>query len=119
MEWIDLVTEIGEAPISYQHDYVKENAVNIMTVHSAKGLEFPVVFLVNLVNERFPSRDKSEQIPIPEDLIKETLPKGEFHIQEERRLFYVGITRAKDKLYFTASDFYGDGVRKKKFPLRF
>lgn len=114
LEWIDLVTEIGEAPISYQNDYVQENAVNIMTVHSAKGLEFPVVFLVNLVNERFPSRDKSEQIPIPDNLIKETLPKGEFHIQEERRLFYVGITRAKDKLYFTASDFYGDGVRKKK-----
>ncbi|MCS7091896.1 MAG: ATP-dependent helicase, partial [Patescibacteria group bacterium] len=76
LEWIDLVAELGEKTILSQQDYVKENAVNIMTVHSAKGLEFPVVFLVNLVSERFPSRNKGEAIPIPDELIKEVLPMG-------------------------------------------
>jgi DNA helicase-2/ATP-dependent DNA helicase PcrA len=77
-------------------------------------LEFPVVFLVNLVGERFPSRERHEQIPIPNALIKEVLPKGDYHIQEERRLFYVGMTRAKERLYLTAAQYYGDGVREKK-----
>ena len=47
-------------------------------------------------------------------LIKEVLPQGDYHIQEERRLFYVGMTRAKERLYLTAADYYGEGKREKK-----
>ena len=114
VDYIDLLTEMGETPTITDGDWQENNAVNILTVHSSKGLEFPVVFLVNLVNERFPSRERHEQIPIPDELIKEVLPKGDYHIQEERRLFYVGMTRAKEKLYFTASDYYADAKRAKK-----
>ena len=114
VDYIDLLLEVGEAPNVTDGDWQENNAVNILTVHSAKGLEFPIVFLVNLVSERFPSRQRHEQIPIPDELIREVLPQGDFHLQEERRLFYVGMTRAKEKLYFSASDFYGDGKRKKK-----
>jgi len=70
--------------------------------------------MVNLVKDRFPTRNRSDSLPIPGDLIKEELPSGDFHIQEERRLFYVGMTRAKERLFLTAADFYGDGKRKKK-----
>ena len=77
-------------------------------------MEFPVVFLVNLVSERFPTRERKEQIPIPEKLIKEILPQGDYHEQEERRLFYVGLTRARDRLFLTAADYYGEGKREKK-----
>ncbi|HLD92175.1 MAG TPA: UvrD-helicase domain-containing protein [Patescibacteria group bacterium] len=114
VDYLDLLTEVGETPTVTDGDWQENNAVNILTVHSSKGLEFPVVFLVNLVNERFPSRERHEQIPIPDELIKEVLPKGDYHTQEERRLFYVGMTRAKEKLYFTASDYYGDAKRAKK-----
>ncbi len=114
VDYIDLLTEVGESPNVTDGEWQENNAVNILTVHSSKGLEFPVVFLVNLVGERFPSRERHEQIPIPEELIKEVLPKGDYHTQEERRLFYVGMTRAKERLYLTASDYYGDGVRQKK-----
>ncbi|MBL7159909.1 ATP-dependent helicase, partial [Candidatus Microgenomates bacterium] len=95
-------------------DWTEENRVNILTVHSAKGLEFPIVFLVNLVQARFPTRRRREQIPIPEKLIKEILPTGDFHEQEERRLFYVGMTRARDHLFLTAANYYGEGKREKK-----
>jgi len=114
VDWLDLSTELGESPLAADSDWTDINAVNILTVHSSKGLEFPVVFLVNLVGQRFPSTERSEQIPIPEDLIKEILPQGDFHLEEERRLFYVGMTRAKERLYFTASDYYGEGKREKK-----
>lgn len=69
---------------------------------------------MNLVVGRFPTRERTEQIPIPQELIKEILPIGDFHLEEERRLFYVGMTRAKDFLLLTASNFYGEGKREKK-----
>lgn len=114
VDWIELASELGESPLVSNEDWTENNAVNILTVHSSKGLEFPVVFMTNLVAARFPSMERREPIPIPEALIKETLPTGNFHLQEERRLFYVGMTRAKERLFFSAADFYGDGIRAKK-----
>jgi len=62
--------------------------VSLMTLHSAKGLEFPVVFLVGLEEQLFPHiRSLSDELSL----------------EEERRLCYVGITRAKEKLYMTWS----------------
>ena len=114
VDWIDLSMQMGESPLAADIDWSENNAVNILTIHGSKGLEFPVVFLVNLVSLRFPTRERREQIPIPQDLIKEILPEGDYHLQEERRLFYVGMTRAKDRLYFTAANFYGEGKRDRK-----
>jgi DNA helicase-2/ATP-dependent DNA helicase PcrA len=88
-------------------------AVNVLTVHKAKGLEFTVVFLVGLVMGRFPWPRRRDPIELPEELIKDILPSGDFHIQEERRLFYVGMTRAKKELYLTAASNYG-GTRPRK-----
>lgn len=87
--------------------------VKILTVHSAKGLEFDYVFVVNLVDRKFPTDERKETIEIPAALIKEKIPVGDFHLEEERRLFYVAITRAKRGLYFTSAENYG-GARKKK-----
>lgn len=114
VSWIDLCSELGESPLALDMDWTEVNAVNILTVHSSKGLEFPVIFLVNLVSLRFPSMHRREQIPIPEKLVKEILPIGDYHVQEERRLFYVGLTRAKKKAFLTASDYYGEGKREKR-----
>jgi DNA helicase-2/ATP-dependent DNA helicase PcrA len=114
VDWLDLSMELGESPLASDTDWTEVNAVNILTAHGAKGLEFPIVFLVNLVAQRFPTIERREQIPIPDALIKEVLPVGDYHLEEERRLFYVGMTRAKEKLFFTAADYYGEGKREKK-----
>jgi len=87
--------------------------VKVMTVHSAKGLEFKYVFLVNMVDRRFPTDKRSESIELPDELVKEIVPAGDAHLQEERRLFYVAITRAKEGVYFSSAEDYG-GARKKK-----
>ncbi|MEK7521854.1 MAG: PD-(D/E)XK nuclease family protein, partial [Patescibacteria group bacterium] len=114
VDWIELSQDLGESPLAVDSDWSRENAVNILTIHASKGLEFPAVFVVNLVDQRFPTRERREQIPIPEELIKEVLPQGNYHFQEERRLAYVAFTRAKDKLFLTAADYYGEGKREKK-----
>ncbi|MBI4117579.1 MAG: ATP-dependent helicase [Parcubacteria group bacterium] len=89
------------------------DSVKIMTVHGAKGLEFEHVFVVNMVDRRFPTSERKDAILIPSALIKEIIPEGDTHLEEERRLFYVAITRAKASLFFTSAENYG-GKRKKK-----
>lgn len=117
VDYLDYSIEVGDSPLVDQMDMSEYDAVNILTVHSSKGLEFPIVFLANLVSDRFPSQNRKDTIPIPEGLIKEQLSgleEKEEHLQEERRLFYVGTTRAKEKLYLTAANYYGGAKRKKK-----
>ncbi|MCL5794790.1 MAG: ATP-dependent helicase, partial [Patescibacteria group bacterium] len=112
LQHLEMLLEFGEE-ISVSNIDPDLDAVNILTVHAAKGLEWPAVFIANCVNDRFPSRNKHEQLPIPDKLIKEKLPEGDFHLQEERRLFYVAATRAKDYLFLTSAEDYG-GKRVKK-----
>ncbi|MDP2656698.1 MAG: ATP-dependent DNA helicase [bacterium] len=104
----------GSLPSDGGGDY---DAIKIMTIHASKGLEFAYVFLANMVDKRFPTISRNEGIPLPDQLVKEEVPEGDIHIEEERRLCYVGITRAKRGIYFTSAQNYG-GVRAKK-PSRF
>ncbi len=111
VNYLDLMIEAGESPAQAEIEDI--DTVNLLTVHAAKGLEFPVVFLVNLVSDRFPTRSRKDKLPLPDELVKGILPEGDAHIQEERRLFYVAGTRAKEKLFLSWADNYG-GKRLKK-----
>jgi len=106
VNYLDMLINVGDDPAVAQAE-MDTPAVNILTLHKAKGLEFPVVFLVSLVETKFPWPRRSEPIELPQELIKDILPLGDFHIQEERRLFYVGMTRAKDNLFLTSAVDYG------------
>ena len=89
------------------------DAVAVMTVHKAKGLEFPVVYLPGLVTGRFPATGRREPLALPLELVNETLPEGDYQLQEERRLFYVGMTRARDELVLShAADYGGQRARR-------
>lgn len=114
LRYIDHVTESGDAG-GLEHDVESSSpdTIKIMTIHSAKGLEFPYVFVGNVVEQRFPGMDRKDPIPVPDALVREILPQGDAHLQEERRLMYVAITRARDGVYFTLAEDYG-GQRRKK-----
>jgi DNA helicase-2/ATP-dependent DNA helicase PcrA len=77
---------------------LSDDAVQLMTVHSAKGLEYPHVFVLRLTKSDFPSGQRRPVFEFPAELMKEEKPEGDFHIQEERRLFYVALTRARQRL---------------------
>jgi DNA helicase-2/ATP-dependent DNA helicase PcrA len=98
LEKIALISDIDN------HDRT-ENAVTLMTLHSAKGLEFPVVFMPGMEDGLFPSGRAVEK------------PEG---IEEERRLCYVGMTRAMQRLYLLRArtrTIYGrrDATRESRF----
>ena len=117
LEAINLELEAGETG-SLKLDFADNDTVKIMTVHGAKGLEFKHVFLVNIVDKKFPTISRSEKISIPDALVREKLAaSADAHLEEERRLFYVAATRAKVNLFITAAKDYG-GAREKK-PSRF
>ncbi len=103
---LDLLQQVGDNPASAEAD-LDEDAVNVLTAHKAKGLEYPVVFMVSLIADRFPGRGRREKIPVPNDLVHANLPSAGNPIQEERRLFYVGMTRAKKMLYLSWARDYG------------
>ncbi len=82
-------------------------AVPLMTLHSAKGLEFPVVFIVGLEEALFP-------------LARAAFSDNPMELEEERRLCYVGLTRAKERLFLTSAEYrtiYGSTAR--TMPSRF
>ncbi|HEX9780293.1 MAG TPA: ATP-dependent DNA helicase [bacterium] len=105
MRHLALFEALGSEPM--EEDDAWADRVHVLTVHKAKGLEFPVVFMVGLVQGRFPSVTRRDPIELPEALIKDILPSGNYHLQEERRLFYVGMTRAKEELFLSCAYNYG------------
>lgn len=112
VQYLDLLMEAGDDPGTAELDS-DFDAVTVTTVHQAKGLEWPVVFIVGLVHQRFPHLRRSDPIELPDALVREVLPQGDVHLQEERRLFYVGMTRAKERLFLTSGINYG-GVKPRK-----
>jgi superfamily I DNA/RNA helicase len=85
----------------------RAEAVNLLTLHAAKGLEFPVVFLVGCEDGLLPLRWPGSK-PADED------------VAEERRLFFVGLTRAQDRLYVThAARRFRHGAEREQAPTPF
>jgi len=112
---LDLLQEVGDNPATAEAE-LEEEAISVLTVHKAKGLEFGVVFMVSLIADRFPGRERPQKIPVPDEILKEDLPAAESVLQEERRLFYVGMTRAKKYLFLTWARDYGLKRLKKVSP---
>ena len=99
VEYLDYFQQAG-GQINLE-EQAAEDAVQLMTVHAAKGLEFDHVFVMRRVRGAFPVNPRPRVLEFPEELMKEEKPRGDFHIQEERRLFYVALTRAREHLTLT------------------
>ena len=126
VRYLEELGEAGDDPSAADVD-PDLDAVALLTVHQAKGLEFPVVFVANMVETRFPSRGRPPRLALAAELggSDEIVPRDprapeaptaldEEALQEERRLAYVALTRAREQLYLTASERATGGVRPRK-----
>jgi DNA helicase-2/ATP-dependent DNA helicase PcrA len=89
-----------------------QTGVSLLTAHSAKGLEWPVVFLGRCTEERWPGMGGfAARLALPDELVPEPAPEGEAARDEELRLLYVAVTRARDRLVLAHSRRYPHSFR--------
>jgi ATP-dependent DNA helicase UvrD/PcrA len=105
MDHLDLVLLSGEdeAPGAPE---IEGDAITVMTIHQAKGLEFDAVFVPALVEGRLPQSGRSQRFELPAAVLEPLVRGREDVIAEERRLLYVAMTRARKKLYLTRAAVY-------------
>jgi DNA helicase-2/ATP-dependent DNA helicase PcrA len=110
MRYLDLVLLSGEdeepAPVETAGD-----AIHVMTIHQAKGLEFDAVFVPGLVEGRLPQSGRSPRFELPPAVLEPLVRGREDVVGEERRLLYVAMTRARRHLYLTRASHYEGGRR--------
>ena len=110
MQHLDLVLLSGEdeepAPVE-----TAGNAIHVMTIHQAKGLEFEAVFVPGLVEGRLPQSGRSPRFELPPAVLEPLVRGREDVVGEERRLLYVAMTRARRHLYLTRASHYEGGRR--------
>ena len=116
VEYLEYFREAGGTiPLQVNED---ENAVRLMTVHGAKGLEFPHVFILRAIKPSFPNAYRETLVAFPRELRDpDSLAEADdrtLQEQEERRLFYVAMTRARDSLRIYARE--GSGKNDKTPP---
>lgn len=87
------------------------DAIQVMTIHQAKGLEFAAVFVPGLVEGRLPQTGRSPRFELPPAVLEPLVRGREDVVAEERRLLYVAMTRARQHLYLTRASHY-DGARR-------
>jgi DNA helicase-2/ATP-dependent DNA helicase PcrA len=106
-EILNFMDNIGDSGYSTATDQVlrRPDAVTVSTVHKVKGLEFPVVFVVDVEAQRFPGRRRAYSGLLPAAVIRGALARGAYQgtREEEARLFYTAVTRAERFLFITGS----------------
>lgn len=96
--------------------YIYKDNISYLSKGKVKGLEYPVVFVVDLVNQRFPGKKGQYSGILPEALMGNAIDRGAYgnRTEDEARLFYTAITRAERLLYLTGSEIHPELKTKKK-----
>lgn len=116
-DFIRYLNLMGQFDIELAEGQESDDVVQVTTIHQSKGKEFPIVFVVDVAMNRLPLRYQSKEFYVPNDLskgVKIEEDEKELHLQEERRLFYVAMTRAQNMLFVTYAKRYGQNVRETK-----
>jgi len=118
VSYLENLMALGYNPLVGEAEPGSE-ALQVLTFHQAKGLEYEAVFLTGLVEDYMPGRARRPAFPLPEELVGDDIPADVAHLEEQRRLFYVGVTRAKRWAYLlSAGDYRAPGEPPRKRPAK-
>ncbi|WP_375293591.1 3'-5' exonuclease [Caldibacillus sp. 210928-DFI.2.18] len=116
LRFVDIIIERNKEMEKLRKD-PEANVVKLMTIHKAKGLEFPVVYLLGASDTILPHKSAIEA-NVREDMIFNERKKSDPAIEEERRLVYVAVTRAKEELYISSpAEYRGEKLKVSRFLL--
>ena len=113
LEYVDYHRRLDEDDLEAEEG----DHIHIMTLHKSKGKEFPVVFIPEMSERKFPSEYRKKRYAVPNELAKgRTAGRDEKVLfqEEERRLCYVGMTRAIERLYLMRAKWYGENKNESK-----
>ncbi|TLS39013.1 UvrD-helicase domain-containing protein [Pseudalkalibacillus caeni] len=105
-DFLAFVDEIVNKFYEKKEQDSSEDQINLMSIHQAKGLEFPVVFLIGASEGILPHVSALNAMQDKEVVLKDKTSLEKASMEEERRLCYVGVTRAKDELYISSPAFH-------------
>jgi DNA helicase-2/ATP-dependent DNA helicase PcrA len=113
LKYIDLMYE-NKIQISEENLSVEYEAINLLTAHKSKGLEFEYVFIPQFIEKKWSNTVSRDLIKLPQNILKSTAQlsvedKKHQQIEDERRLFFVALTRAKSGILITSADKYPNG----------
>ena len=109
--------EENRLPLMAEAGLKGSGGVRLMTAHKAKGLEFEQVFIIKLVDRHWGNQRNRTRLPLPPGIVRFDPVAGQENDEDERRLFYVALTRAKKHLYWSYAQFNTNG--KEQIPAQF
>ena len=112
-EFLNFLKELEKNNLMIKENPIDSNfeGIRLMTAHKSKGLEFKIVFIIHCTDKHWGNSVKRQLIKLPSGFLK-TQNDSDENDEEERRLFYVGLTRAKNKIYLTYALNYSDSESK-------
>ena len=108
-EFVQYLQLLGGFDVEIQEGFEIPDTVRVSTIHQSKGREFPVVFIADVAQRKFPGDYRAKKFYVPDELAKGfgvSAEKREFYLEEEKRLFYVAINRAQNYLFISYSKKY-------------
>jgi len=103
-EFIQYIQSLRNFDIEIQEGFEIPEAIRVSTIHQSKGREFPIVFIADVAQRKFPGDYRPKKFYVPDELAKGfgiSSEKREFYLEEEKRLLYVAISRAQNHVFIS------------------
>ena len=116
-QFLEFTEQLNQFDVETKRDMSGDDAVQISTIHKSKGLEFEVVFIVDVASYRMPMKFSQKSFYVPQQLAKGVIPSATpkvEHTREERRILYVGMTRTISQLFLMYPTQYEDRSKASK-----
>ena len=116
-EFLEFTEQLNQFDVETKRDMSGDDAVQVSTIHKSKGLEFEVVFIIDVATYKMPLKYSEKSFYVPLEIAKGVVPSATPKVEntrEERRILYVGMTRTISHLYLTYTTQYEDRSKASK-----